>query len=53
MRQLKDLPGCELVAVSDVYEPRVLEAAHVANQSLFAGGARMRFDAASGKAEKV
>ena len=30
MRQLKDLPGCELVAVSDVYEPRMLEAAEIA-----------------------
>src|SRR5262245_35364879 len=27
MRQLKDLPGQELVAVSDVYEPRMQEAA--------------------------
>ena len=24
MRQLKDLPGCEIVAVCDVYEPRML-----------------------------
>ena len=30
MRQLKEIPGCELVAVSDVYEPRVLEAAEIA-----------------------
>jgi predicted dehydrogenase len=30
MRQLKDLPGCQLVAVSDVYEPRMLEAAEIA-----------------------
>ena len=27
MRMLKELPGCEMVAVSDVYEPRLLEAA--------------------------
>ena len=25
MRQLKELPGAQMVAVSDVYEPRVLE----------------------------
>jgi len=30
MRLLKELPGCELVAVSDVYEPRMLEAAEIA-----------------------
>src|SRR6266446_9983743 len=30
MRQLKDLPGAQMVAVADVYEPRVLEAAEVA-----------------------
>ncbi len=30
MRQLKELPGCELVAVSDVYEPRMLEAVEIA-----------------------
>jgi predicted dehydrogenase len=30
MRLLNDLPGCELVAVSDVYEPRMLEAAEIA-----------------------
>jgi predicted dehydrogenase len=30
MRMLKDLPGCALVAVSDVYEPRMLEAAEIA-----------------------
>src|SRR6266498_3717071 len=30
MRQLKDLPGQEIVAVSDVYEPRMLEAAEIA-----------------------
>jgi predicted dehydrogenase len=30
MRLLKDLPGCALVAVSDVYEPRLLEAAEIA-----------------------
>lgn len=30
MRQLKELPGCEIVAVSDVYEPRLLEAAAIA-----------------------
>lgn len=29
MRQLKDLPGQEVVAVSDVYEPRMLEAAEI------------------------
>jgi predicted dehydrogenase len=29
MRQLKDLPGQELVAVSDVYEPRMQEAAAI------------------------
>ena len=29
MRQLKDLPGQEVVAVSDVYEPRLLEAAEI------------------------
>jgi predicted dehydrogenase len=30
MRLLGELPGCELVAVSDVYEPRMLEAAEIA-----------------------
>jgi predicted dehydrogenase len=30
MRQLKDMPGCELVALCDVYEPRMLEAAEIA-----------------------
>ena len=30
MRQLRDLPGQEIVAVCDVYEPRVLEAAEIA-----------------------
>ncbi len=30
MRLLKELPGCALVAVSDVYEPRALEAAEIA-----------------------
>ena len=30
MRLLKELPGCEMVAVSDVYEPRMLEAAEIA-----------------------
>jgi predicted dehydrogenase len=30
MQRLKDLPGCELVALSDVYEPRLLEAAEIA-----------------------
>src|SRR5687768_11729591 len=29
MRNLKDLPGQEIVAVSDVYEPRLLEAAEI------------------------
>src|SRR5687767_10497456 len=29
MRHLKDLPGQEVVAVSDVYEPRMLEAAEI------------------------
>jgi predicted dehydrogenase len=29
MRQLKDLPGQEIVAVSDVYEPRMLEAVEI------------------------
>jgi predicted dehydrogenase len=29
-RQLKDLPGQEIVAVCDVYEPRLLEAAEIA-----------------------
>jgi predicted dehydrogenase len=29
MRNLKDLPGQEVVAVSDVYEPRVLEAVEI------------------------
>ena len=29
MKQLKDLPGQEMVAVSDVYEPRMLEAAEI------------------------
>jgi predicted dehydrogenase len=30
MRMLKEQPGCSLVAVSDVYEPRMLEAAEIA-----------------------
>ena len=30
MRLLKELPGCEMVAVSDVYEPRMLEAVEIA-----------------------
>ena len=30
MRLLKELPGCEMVAVSDAYEPRMLEAAEIA-----------------------
>src|SRR3954470_14149373 len=30
MRQLKELPGQEIVAVCDVYEPRMLEAADIA-----------------------
>jgi predicted dehydrogenase len=30
MRLLKEQPGCALVAVSDVYEPRTLEAAEIA-----------------------
>src|SRR6185369_12320523 len=29
MRNLKDLPGQQIVAVSDVYEPRMLEAAEI------------------------
>lgn len=29
MRLLKELPGCEMVAVSDAYEPRMLEAAEI------------------------
>src|SRR5262244_3285413 len=29
MRQLKELPGQEIVAVSDVYEPRMLEAVEI------------------------
>jgi predicted dehydrogenase len=33
MRLLKELPGCQLVAVSDVYEPRLLEAAEIAEPS--------------------
>ena len=33
MRLLKELPGCEMVAVSDVYEPRMLEAAEIAGPS--------------------
>jgi predicted dehydrogenase len=33
MRLLKELPGCELVAVSDVYEPRMLEAAEIAGSA--------------------
>jgi predicted dehydrogenase len=33
MRQLRGLPGCEIVAVSDVYEPRILEAAAIAGGS--------------------
>ena len=33
MRQLKDLPGQEMVAVSDVYEPRMLEAAEIVGAS--------------------
>jgi predicted dehydrogenase len=34
MRQLKELPGCQLVAVSDVYEPRMLEAAEIAGPNV-------------------
>jgi predicted dehydrogenase len=30
MRQLEEIPGCQLVAVSDAYEPRMLEAAEIA-----------------------
>src|SRR5882762_4203349 len=30
MRQLKELPGQEIVTVCDVYEPRMLEAAEIA-----------------------
>lgn len=30
MRQLRELPGQEIVAVSDVYDPRMLEAAEIA-----------------------
>jgi predicted dehydrogenase len=30
MTQLKRLPGCEMVAVCDVYEPRLLQAAEIA-----------------------
>ena len=30
MKQLRELPGQEIVAVSDVYEPRLLEAAEIA-----------------------
>ena len=33
MRQLKELPGCQLVAVSDAYEPRMLEAAEIAGSA--------------------
>jgi len=33
MRRLKELPGCELVAVCDVYEPRLLEAAAIAGSA--------------------
>jgi len=33
MRQLKELPGQEMVAVSDVYEPRMLEAAEIVGGS--------------------
>jgi predicted dehydrogenase len=33
MRLLADLPGHEMVAVSDVYEPRMLEAAEIAGSS--------------------
>src|SRR6266704_1356543 len=33
MRQLKELPGAAMVAVSDVYEPRMLEAAEIAGGS--------------------
>jgi predicted dehydrogenase len=33
MRRLKELPGCELVAVSDVYQPRMLEAAEIAGSA--------------------
>src|SRR4029450_14031305 len=29
MRNLKDLPGQQIVAVSDVYEPRMMEAAEI------------------------
>jgi predicted dehydrogenase len=34
MRQLKELPGCQLVAVSDAYEPRMLEAAEIAGKDV-------------------
>ena len=34
MRLLKDLPGCEMVAVSDVYEPRIVEAAEIAGTTV-------------------
>ena len=33
MNQLKKLPGCELTAVCDVYEPRMLQAAEIAGSS--------------------
>src|SRR5258706_451839 len=33
MSQLKELPGQEMVAVSDVYEPRMLEAAEIVGGS--------------------
>jgi predicted dehydrogenase len=33
MRLLKELPGCEMVAVSDAYEPRMLEAAEIAGSA--------------------
>ena len=32
MKKLKELPGQEIVAVSDVYEPRMLEAAEIAGR---------------------
>jgi predicted dehydrogenase len=34
MKKLKELPGQEMVAVSDVYEPRMLEAADIAGGSV-------------------
>jgi predicted dehydrogenase len=33
MRQLKEQPGCQIAAVSDVYEPHLLEAAAIAGGS--------------------